>query len=193
MYTELKEPLRGYFVNENGVVISRKTKFSNYEDNHIMSQRINKYGYYDVGLRFKDENGIKRKRPFEIHRLMAKTFIPNPNNLPCVNHIDGDKLNNKVNNLEWCTVRYNTKHAADNGKIPQQKGQNNKTAKLSDFEIPEIMILRASKMTVKEIAKEYGVAKSTIQNITSGYQWNHITGLPCKKDKYRKPLGNQSE
>lgn len=52
----------------------------------------------------------KQSRP-HIHRLVAETFIPNPDNLPCVNHIDGNQLNNTVTNLEWCDYSYNAIHA----------------------------------------------------------------------------------
>ena len=62
---------------------------------------------------FLSVNGKAKNRM--IHRLVAETFIPNPNGLPEVNHIDGNKENNRVDNLEWCTRRDNLKHAVDNG------------------------------------------------------------------------------
>jgi len=77
--------------------------------------------YYVVGL----SNNNKMKQYF-VHRLVAETFIDNPNNYNCVNHIDCNKLNNNVNNLEWCSKEYNTSVAWKDGQINIPKGKNNK-------------------------------------------------------------------
>ena len=71
----------------------------------IYKNRNNDYGYYFTPL---NKNG--KHKNFFIHRLVAEAFIPNPNNLPCVNHIDEDKSNNKVDNLEWCSYKYNVNY-----------------------------------------------------------------------------------
>lgn len=91
-----------------------KNKITNY-----IYKNTNKNGDY---FRFclYDKN---KKRTCLIHREVAKAFIPNPNNLPCVNHKDLNKQNNNVENLEWCTVAYNTKHAIFNG-VDVMKGFN---------------------------------------------------------------------
>ena len=61
------------------------------------------------------KSGRKDCKSFYVHRLVAKHFVPNPDNLPEVNHIDGNTLNNTANNLEWCTRKYNAQHASANG------------------------------------------------------------------------------
>ena len=68
--------------------------------------------YISVGL-YKD----RHYKNFHIHRLVAKAFIPNPLNLPQVNHKDEDKFNNRVDNLEWCTAKYNSNYGGRNSKI----------------------------------------------------------------------------
>jgi len=75
-------------------------------EQQILKLQICKDGYLAIGFR----NFGKQKR-FQVHRLVALAFIPNPNNLRCVNHIDGNKSNNNLYNLEWCTHAENTHHS----------------------------------------------------------------------------------
>jgi len=75
-------------------------------DGKEMKKRINEFGYFDIGL----SKNNKQSR-FKVHRLVAQTFIPNPQNKAQVNHIDGNRKNNAVWNLEWVTPKENTQHA----------------------------------------------------------------------------------
>ena len=77
-------------------------------------------GYYTVNL-----CNAKNRSSKKIHRLVAEAFIPNPNNLPCINHKDGNKLNNYFGNLEWCTSSHNNKEAYRLGLRKPLKGKNN--------------------------------------------------------------------
>ncbi len=77
--------------------------------NKVMATRKHA-GYTNVTLRIGGKT-----TSCTVHRLVAKAFIPNPQNLPCVNHIDGDKGNNAADNLEWCGYSHNMKHAYDSG------------------------------------------------------------------------------
>lgn len=90
--------------------ISNQGRFKNVKNNIIIKTSITNANYETVGFKFNGEN--KRKL---IHRLVATAFIPNPYNKPQVNHIDGNKLNNSVDNLEWVTGSENTKHSYDIG------------------------------------------------------------------------------
>ena len=75
----------------------------------LMTPSETKKGYLVVHLRKNGESKTCR-----VHRLVAKTFIPNPNNLPQINHLDEDKTNNRVENLEWCTSKDNCNHGTRN-------------------------------------------------------------------------------
>ena len=72
--------------------------------------------YWRIGIQINN-----KQRMFSVHRLVAEAFIPNPDNLPQVNHIDGNKNNNHVSNLEWCDNAYNMKHAIEHGLIQHEK------------------------------------------------------------------------
>lgn len=86
---------------------------------NILKQNLKQNGYLQVGLR---KQG--KRKWFSVHRLVAKHFIPNPDKLPQVNHIDSNKQNNTVDNLEWVTAKANYKHAEQNGLMNPPKGEN---------------------------------------------------------------------
>lgn len=119
-----------------------------------------------------------KRKNYKIHRLVAKHFIPNPNNLLEVNHIDGNKLNNNVSNLEWCTHSYNNKHAYAIGlRKPNDKvkGENNGRCKLSESDVKAIKALYMMKMHTKaELARLYEVNIVTICGILNGRLWRHL-------------------
>ena len=96
---------RIYQVSNYGKIKSLGNK-SNHKDAIIMKPILNYKGYLQINLR---KNG--KSYHFVVHRLVAQAFIPNPDNLPQVNHIDGNKQNNNVKNLEWCDNSYNQIHA----------------------------------------------------------------------------------
>ena len=100
---------------------------------------------------------------FSVHRLVADLFIENIENKSCVNHIDGNKVNNRVNNLEWCTERENTLHAINTGLFPIAEDHPN--SKLTNEEvriIPLMFMLGGSRRSIAESLK---VDKATISNI----------------------------
>lgn len=111
------------------------------------------------------------------HRLVAAAFIDNPNNLPEVNHIDGNKGNCRPENLEWCTRRQNMAHAFATGLAPIRdpgRGDNSIAAKLSEAEVARIKArLRRGDRSI-DVAREHSVCKSTIGEIKAGRSWSHI-------------------
>lgn len=133
----------------------------------ILSASHNKRGYYNIKL-YK-ENKCTTKN---LHRIIAETFILNPEKLPEVNHKDGNKANCCVDNLEWCTSKENREHAYNTG-LYNQDGENNINAKLTQKEIFEIRKLNG-KMTQVEIGKRFGVIQQTISLINNNKNWKHI-------------------
>lgn len=138
----------------------------------ILSQTISKTGYYSHATRLGGRNG--KRVYFKIHRLIAEAFIPNPEGKEQVNHKDGNKLNNAVENLEWATASENTKHAYDNGLASALTGEDSPHAKLTAFDAESIRReYKETKTTHRKLAEKYGVGKTTIQNILAGERWNN--------------------
>ena len=128
-------------------------------------------GYLTVDLHI---NGKSKNK--KIHRLVAEAFIPNPEEKPEVNHIDGDKTNNNVSNLEWCTGKENCTHAAETGLI--QCGERRASAKLTSEQVAEIRQTYERGCLgrgAKSLARKYGVSDVTIRRIISGRKWKHET------------------
>ena len=123
-------------------------------------------GYLKVGLTKKGET-----KKFYLHRLVAQHFICNPNNLPQVNHKDGNKFNNDVSNLEWCTKEQNQEHAVRNTLM--QHGEARPSAKLSEKDVLEIYQLKGV-LSAREIGERYGVSKNTINVILRGEKWKYL-------------------
>jgi hypothetical protein len=95
----------GYFALTDGSIISTKWGYP-----HKKKTRQQKSGYVWTSISVNN-----KKQLCLVHRLIALAYIPNPKNHPCINHIDGNKANNIVSNLEWCTHRYNCLHAVAMG------------------------------------------------------------------------------
>jgi YesN/AraC family two-component response regulator len=121
-------------------------------------------GYYGLSL--------KRKRK-SIHRLVAITFIENKNNLPCINHIDGDKSNNCVSNLEWVNYSQNLKHAFDNN-LRSSKGTKHPQCKLTEKEVKQIRELYNKGLDHKTIADMFSISKSYVGTIGRKITWKHV-------------------
>lgn len=109
-----------------------------------------------------------------VHRLVAIVFIPNLENKPFVNHIDGNKQNNCVDNLEWVTPSENSIHAIETGLV--LRGEEKSSAKLTTADV--LAIQEGFRLGVKdfELAEHYGVTSGVISSIRLGKTWKHVSG-----------------
>lgn len=134
----------------------------------IIAPVMHNKGYPMAGLTFKG-----KKKNIKIHRLVAQSFIPNPRNKPQVNHIDGNKLNNIVTNLEWVDNKENMAHATSLGLKRKNRGLESKNMKLCLEDIIKIRELYQSTLglpykerwSYKKLALRYRVDATTIMNI----------------------------
>ena len=143
--------------------LERESKFGNRKrvlKEKIMNPNKSRHGYR--GINFVKDGIIKAHL---VHRLVALHFIPNTNNLPEVNHKDGDKNNNKKSNLEWCSRKFNMRHAHESNLI-NQKGENSSLSKLKAEEVTEIRtVYNTEHVTYQQLAEKFGVGASTIGRV----------------------------
>ena len=151
-----------YKVSDTGIVWNKE------KDVEVRTR--NRNGYIGVTL-FND--GYRKDE--NVHRLVAKAFLIGEPDQDQVNHKDGNKSNNHVDNLEWCTLSENRQHAYDNGLQHGRKGSKHHGAKFTEDEIREIKRKLANGYGVTKLARELGVSHATISLINTGKNWSHIT------------------
>lgn len=108
-----------------------------------------------------------------LHRMVAIAHIPNPMGLPVVNHIDGNKSNNSIANLEWSTYAANNKHAYDSG-LKTAKGEKNGQSKLSESDVLEMRRLSSFGLSNSEIGEKFDIHRTTVGEICRRKLWSHI-------------------
>lgn len=115
------------------------------------------------------------KKKIKVHRAVAECFIPNPDNKKYVNHINGIKSDNRVENLEWVTSSENRIHAFKIGvaKIPMLKGEESANSKITEIEAKEIKYGHQN-LSQSQIAKIYNIRQSLVSRIRNGVRWGHI-------------------
>ena len=151
---------KGYFVSPNGNIYNRH--------GNLMVGAVDRCGYRHTILNRKNRN---------VHRVIAETFIPNPNNLPCVNHKDGNKLNNSVDNLEWCTHSKNVFHAYQTGLEQRMCGEQHHAHKLTEDDVRYIRSVynkRDKEFGAVALAKKFNIDRTTIHDIVRGKTWRDI-------------------
>ena len=142
-----------------------------YKKETFLKLRLDKYGYERIALY---NNGRGSQKHFMIHRLVAEAFIPNVDNKPTVNHIDGNKLNNYVSNLEYMTFEENLSHAWKIGLI-NNKGEKNHLSKMNEKQVLEIRDLYSGNVySQRKLARLYNVSRGCIVGIIKRKTWKHI-------------------
>lgn len=147
-----------------------------YRTGNVMKTFLDAKGYERIDFKI---NG-KRYRSKSIHRLVAQTFIPNPNNLPQVNHKDENKLNNCVENLEWCSNKYNANYGSRNKRIVISRYKNYSKPVLQLNDKNEIV----KEYRCVEDTKYDGFQPSNIRHVlagkrkrANGYEWKYKEGF----------------
>lgn len=152
---------------------------SNY--GHLMSYRRPNPRIHEPYIREKGYRMYKLslntvEKSFLAHRLVAEAFIPNPENKPYINHIDGNPNNNHISNLEWCTPMENVQHAIKTGltnSTNRAYGEQQGHARLTETKVINIRHCRGA-IGPRQLAVLYNVHKSTIQAIWYRRTWKHI-------------------
>lgn len=125
-------------------------------------------GYYKVKLY---KHGYYEK--YKVARLVAKAFIPNSNNYSQVNHKDGIKVNDNIENLEWCNNSQNSRHAVRVGLWPV--GERHCRHKLTERDVLEIRKLKGKELQ-RETAVRFGVSRTNVKDIQNYKTWKHLKG-----------------
>lgn len=115
------------------------------------------------------------RKMFSVHRLVGLAYIQNTDDKPMINHINGIKTDNNVDNLEWVTSIENVKHAIDNSLTNYKLGENTSNNKLSNIQVYEIKQLLKTNITQRAIAELYGISEGNVTSIKNGNTWSHIT------------------
>jgi hypothetical protein len=156
-----------YQISNIGMVKSFPRKHTN---GGLLKSYLLSNGYHRIVL---CKNSVPKA--YSVHRLVAQTFIPNPLNLPEVNHKNGIKTDNRVENLEWCTRKNNSLHASKHNLYHPAKGENHPYSKLKEFQVKEIRKkYSTNNYTHLQLANEYSISDGTIYAIIHYKTWKNV-------------------
>lgn len=124
----------------------------------VLKQYHHKNGYMYVGISYKG-----KKISLRVHRIVATCFLPNPNNLPQINHKDCNRANNNVSNLEWCTAQYNMNYKEKYG-ISYKEGTPKKATLAINLDTFEILLFKSQ----REAGEKLGISYQNINKVVKG-------------------------
>ena len=174
----------GYYATEDGDIFSTNNSIRG-ESMKQLKSRVNNCGYLQIMLG--NNGGLKFKNKLcSIHRLIATTFISNPENKPQVNHKNGNKSDNRVENLEWSTASENIQHAIATGLLLAAKGEDQGSSKITNKEAITLIDRILNGATNEELALEFDLHSRYISLIRHKKRWawlweSHFKGKVAKK------------
>jgi hypothetical protein len=164
----------GYYQVSSCGLVKSVQRIVKYRENHsglrkerILKSNVTKGGYVHATICINKEN-----KTVKVHRLVALAFIPNPENKPCVNHINGIKTDNRAENLEWCTYGENTQHAYKTKLKNGIKGEKSHLSKLKKEDVMKIRLLYDKGCySHTKLGKMFNVSQSQISRIVNNINW----------------------
>ena len=166
-----------YQVSNCGRIKSLKRKFV--LKDVILKNGINQNGYPVINLCDNGEQKLKT-----IHRIVLEAFTEPESHKNCINHIDGNKINNNINNLEWCTQKENVRHAFRIGLSKRKKGEESRLSRLTNTDVHQIRCMYKFKselskecgylVTNKMIGECFDMSLGGVYSIISRKSWGHI-------------------
>lgn len=170
IWKDIKDYEGLYQVSNLGRVkgLNRVTNIGRRRPESIFTPGKCSHGYFRAGI---SKNA--KRRTFAVHRLVAQAFIPNPENKPEVNHINGIKTDNRVENLEWVDRFENVRHAWDTGLQRKHLGEKHGMSKVTKS---DVLFIRANheRFSRKELCDRFGIGTSQVCAIIRRQSWKHI-------------------
>lgn len=160
-------------------IIPGYSKYKATRDGRVRTNRLRK-GWLTPTV---DKNGYIRyyligddgkRKGMYIHQIVARTYIPNTENKPQVNHIDGNKANNSIGNLEWCTHRENILHDWKMGRRKGLEGESGSGSKKTVAEVEKIRQMYKYGSTQVELGKIFDISQPTISQIVRKVTWRNV-------------------
>ena len=159
-------------------IVSCTGEICNSISGKVLHPTLDRYGYLKVCLHIPGKDGKTKQISVTVHRLVAICFIPNDDikNKTQIDHIDGDKTNNNVDNLEWVTPKENVSRAYALGLRIPRKGEKHPNNIFSETAVRRACeLLEENKLTIEKIGKLCGMSRKYVQKIKSGNVWHHVS------------------